>query len=328
MNFPRLFVLVAALVTALPAFAQELDVDVSADSVTVGERFNVSVTARHDFASPPSFPSPAPGDSLVFGDVEVLRRLTSESYTSGAARVDSVVYEVTTFALDTARLAPIPILFTAGEDTFTVRTDLVLVPVKSLVPADAEDIQDLAPLVEFPQSIWGYVLVAAGVLLLAALIAFYLWRRRQRAPDREAVPPEPSIPPDIEAFQRLRALEDVDVTQRTTIKPYYIELSDTLRTYVSRRLNVHALERTTRELMSDLQGRDIPDEETTSRMRNILVQSDYVKFADAEPAADESKVILGTARSVVESIERQMRAKIEPEVAEVTFSEPPRDRPS
>lgn len=324
----RFGVFAALLAVALPAAAQDVDVEVSADTVTVGERFNVSVTARHEFASPPTFPSPIPGDSLAFGDVEVLRRLTSERYASGGSQIDSVVYEVTTFALDTARLAPIPILFTAGEDTFTVRTEPVLVPVESLVPADAEDIQDLAPLVEFPRSIWGYVLVAAGVLLLAALIAFYWWRRRQRAPDREAAPPEPAIPPDVEALRRLRVLEEVDLSHREAIKPFYVELSDTLRTYVSKRLHVHALERTTRELISDLQSRGIPDEETTGRIRNVLVQSDYVKFADAEPAAGESKAILGIALDVVETIERQMRPEPEAQMPDVSFETPDKGRPT
>ena len=305
------------LVFALPAAGQELDVHVSADTVTVGERFHVSVTARHEFASPPSFPSPSPGDSLAFGDIEVLQRLTSESYARGDLRVDSVVYEVTTFALDTARLAPIPVVFTAAEDTFSVQTEPAIVPVQSLVPADAEDVKDLAPLVEFPRSFWGYVLIAAGLLLLAALVAFYLWRRRQKRAEEPQPADEPPTPPDVEALRRLKALEGVDLSRRDEIKPFYIELSDTLRTYVSRRLGVHALERTTRELIADLQARSLPDEETTGRIRNILVQSDYVKFADAEPSADESRTILGTANKVVEAVERQTRPKAEPE--EITF---------
>ncbi len=307
---------VAMLLILLPrwAMAQELRVDVSADTVTVGERFRITVAADHDFAAPATFPDPTVSDSLTFGDLEVIQRIGSGTASIGGGRVDSVIYEVTTFALDTAVVAPVPVLFTAGEDTFTVRTDSAFVPVASLVPPDAEDVRDLAPLVEFPVSIWRYALAAAAILLLAAVIAFLLWRHRRRK--RESAPPpppEPPIPPDVEALQRLDALETMDISTRDAVKPFYVELSDTLRTYVSRRLDVHALERTTGELVSDLYGRSIPDEETTGRIRNILVQSDYVKFADAEPPTEESRRLLSSTRSVVETIERQSRPAADPE---------------
>lgn len=326
----RTAAVLAMLLLLLPrwAAAQELRVDVSADTVTVGERFRITVAADHDFAAPATFPDPTISDSLVFGDVEVIRRIGSGTASTESGRVDSVTYEVTTFALDTALVAPVPILFTAGEDTFTVRTDAALVPVASLVPPDAEDVRDLAPLVEFPVSIWRYVLAAAAILLLAAVIAFLLWRHRRRK--RESAPPpppEPPIPPDVEAFQRLDALETTDISTRDAVKLFYVELSDTLRTYLSRRLDVHALERTTGELVSELRGRSTPDEETTGRIRNILVQSDYVKFADAEPAAEESRRLLSSTRNVVETIERQFRPAADPETVLAQGPESPESDP-
>ncbi|MEX1055877.1 MAG: hypothetical protein WED81_07590, partial [Rhodothermales bacterium] len=125
------------------AAAQDLAVRVSADSVTVGQRFYLSVVARHEFTADPVFPTFV--DSLSFGDLEVLRLHVRDSYREGTERVDSVVYEVTTFALDTARIAPIPVLFTAGEDTFSVLTPEAMIPVASIVPADTQDIRDVAP---------------------------------------------------------------------------------------------------------------------------------------------------------------------------------------
>lgn len=292
--------------------AQQLEVNVSADTVTVGERFRISFAARHDFAAPATFPIPAAGDSLTFGDIEVLRLVGHGSRLSDAARIDSVTYEVTTFALDSARIAPAPVLFTAGEDTFFVMTEEAFVPVARLVPEDAEEIRDIAPLIDFPRSVLRYALLAAALLLVAALIAFLVWRRRRQtgaeAPDE---PTEPDVPPAEEAMRRLRELEMMDLSGRDAIRTYYIELSDVLRTYVWRRLGIHALEQTTRELVDELRARPVPDEETTSRIRNVLVQSDYVKFADAEPPAEESRRLLGVTRSVIDTIERKAHPELE-----------------
>lgn len=296
--------------SALPAAAQELRLHVSADTVTVGERFYVSITAEHEFAQDPAFPDPTGIDSMVFGDLEVLNRHARNRTARDGVRIDSIVYEVTTFALDTARVGPIPVLFTAAEDTFTVYTDASLLPVASLVPEDAEGLRDLAPLVEFPSSRWIYA-AAAALLLLAAIIAFLVWRRRMRRDDRApAPPPKPAVPPDVEALQRLKALEEVDLNPRDAARPFYIELSETMRTYVSRRLQVHALEQTTSELIDELRSRQIPNAEVTSRLRNLLVQSDYVKFADAVPPARQGLEAIETARGIIRSVESELHVRV------------------
>lgn len=293
------------LVAAAPSLqAQELRLHLSEDSVTVGQRFYLSVAAEHDYAADPQFPEP--GDSLVFGDVEVLRRHARNSFSRGDLRIDSVVYEVTTFALDTARIAPISVMFTAGEDTFSVRTSEGFVPVTSLVPVETQDVRDLAPLVEFPRSIWPYVAGAVALLLLAALIAFYVSRRR-RTPVVAAAPPEPPQPADVEAMNRLRALEDIDLQRREAAQPFYTELSDTLRHYVARRLHAHSMETTTRELIRELSQKDAPRSDTRMRLQDVLSLADYVKFADAVPTPERGRDALAAAREIVQAVEAELR---------------------
>lgn len=290
---------------AVSVQAQELRVQLSEDSVTVGQRFHLSITAEHDFTADPAFPQPT--DTLNFGDLEVLKQLARGSSTRGGTRIDSVVYEVTTFALDTALVPPIPVLFTAGEDTFSVRTPQTLVPVISLVPPDAQDVRDLAPLVEFPRPIWPYLAGGAILLLLAALLAFYLWKRRGR---EEPVPTEPHAPPElphVEALKRLQALEHTDLADRDSIQPFYTELSDVLRHYLARRLHVNAKEMTTRELIRKFAHQDLPSADTRRELQIVLSLADYVKFADAEPAPDEGRNALSKACGIVQAVEDALR---------------------
>lgn len=285
--------------------AQEVRLYVSEDSVTVGQRFYVSIAAEHDFAADPQFPEPT--DTLVFGDVEILRRHARNSYSRGDSRIDSVVYEVTTFALDTAAIAPIPVMFTAGEDTFSVRAPGHTIRVISLVPPETQDVRDLAPLVEFPRSIWPYIVGAAALILLAALLAFYVIRRRRNQPPRAVSPPPPREPADVEAMNRLRALEATDLEAAESAQPFYTELSDTMRHYVARRLHVHSMETTTSELIRELSRRDVPAPDTRARLQDVLSLADYVKFADAVPAPERGREALRTSFGVVESVEQELR---------------------
>lgn len=296
------------LVAAVPpSSAQDLRLHLSADSVTVGERFFLSITTEHDFAADPQFPEPT--DSLVFGDIEVLTRTSRNRYSRGDMRIDSVVYEVTTFALDTAVVSPIPVLFAAGEDTFSVRTSEQFIHVISLVPPETQEVRDLAPLVDFPRPIWPYVAAAAALLLLAALLALYLVRRRRRIPAEAAAPPAPADPADVEARKRLKALENTDLTRSETVQPYYTELSDTLRTYLARRLHVHSMETTTRELLRELSQHGVPRADTRRHLQDVLLLADYVKFADATPPPDRGVEALGTAREIIESVEEELRPR-------------------
>ena len=298
-------VITCLVCVVLPLQAQDVRVHISEDSVTVGQRFQLSITAEHDFAADPAFPEPA--DTLNFGDLEVLSRLARESFTRGDMRIDSIVYEVATFALDTAAVPPLPVLFTAGEDTFSVRTPPMGIPVISLVPPDAQDVRDLAPLVEFPRPIWPYIAGGAVLLLLAALLAFYLWKRRGREVPAPAEPQTPPEPPHVEAMKRLQALEQTDLDHRDAIQPFYTELSDVIRHYLARRLHVNAKEMTTRELIRKLAHQDLPNADTRRELQIVLSLADYVKFADAEPSPEEGRNALSKARGLVQSVEDALR---------------------
>lgn len=298
-----LFASVFLVFAAAQAQAQGLRLHVSEDSVTVGQRFYVSISAEHTFTADPQFPEPT--DTLRFGDLEVLRRHALNSFSRGETRIDSVVYEVTTFALDTAFVGPISVLFTAGEDTFSVHTEEAFVPVISLVPPDAADVKDLAPLVEFPRPIWLYVVGAAALLLLAALLAFYMIRRRNRR-TQPAEPPPPAVPPHVEALKRLRALENADLQEKEAAQPFYTELSDTLRHYLARRLDVNAMETTTRELIRELSSLDTPGASTRRSIQSVLSLADYVKFADANPTPEKGREALDDARSIITSVEDEL----------------------
>lgn len=304
------------LLHASPAQAQSVRLHVSADSVSVGERFTVSLVATHRFSSTPLFPA-ADGGSEVFGDLDVIRRADPQhrdlDTDEPGMRVDSVAYEVTTFALDTARVPALPVRFAAEGDTTTAATNPKLIPVRSTVPPDAQGLRDLAPLATFPGPLWPWLLlILAGLVILGGLA--YYWRQRRSSDDaseRDAAPAPPPTPPIEEARQRLQKLRQTNLESLDDPTPFYVELADLLRTYLARRLSVPALERTTAELLSALRRHPQVPDQAIAAVQSALEQADLVKFADARPNPPDHRAALDAAETALDRVESALRAETE-----------------
>lgn len=314
-----LFALVLGMLWAAPstAMAQRVRAHTSTDSVQIGERFVISLTATHRFNTSAVFPEATAGPD-IFGDVEVLdRSAVTERYVGHDApgmRVDSVVYTVTTFALDTARVPALPVQIVTGADTLPLASRPMQIAVRSTVPLDAQGVRGLAPLATFPGPRWPWVLLAlVAVILVVGLV--YWWRQRGVDNVRPVAPhrlaPEPS--PYDAAVQRLRTLEkQTDWTAPDALEAFFVDLSMTLRRYMAARFDVAALERTTGELIRDLRAHSIPPTPAVDRLDDVLTEADLVKFADERPSGREGRAALETARSALDAIEHAVPAPPEP----------------
>lgn len=282
--------------------AQRVEAYMSEDTVNVGDRFTLTLVAMHGFDEMPSFPSM---DS-TFGDITPIRLLSAGTrLLDSDVRLDSAVYEVTTFALDTARLAPLVIRFPDSDVTATtpVRELLVI----SIVPQDAEDIQGMAPPVGFGRPPWPFVLLGFAVLIAGALIWYMIWRHKNpktlhMGESEEYAPPDPATV----ALERLRALENAPLAERAQVEAFYVDLSDILRTYVEDRLHIPALECTTGELVHALVHPSVQHQVPSGipgQLGQVLSLADLVKFADVTPAVNEGRSVLTEAIQIVNRVE-------------------------
>src|SRR5690606_14094428 len=107
------------LVPTVPA--QEARLYAPTDSVSLGERFWVAMAVEHGGMAAlfPEVPvgDPEAGPLLLFGDAEVLAGRRLPPRIDGDVRVDSVVYQAATFALDRATVGPVTVRVVVGGDT-------------------------------------------------------------------------------------------------------------------------------------------------------------------------------------------------------------------
>lgn len=279
----------------------------SADSVLIGGHFTVSFAVEHDGSVTVAFPDPATGPD-AFGDIAIRRRRAVERRSIGGGRhVDSAAYAVTTFALDTARVPPVPLQVTANGDTSVVSTPSRGVKVLSVLKKNRKGIHSVAPLASFPRPVWPWVLAAlAGAVLLGA-VGYYYWRDRDPSDESPSVEAgtlsEVDQTPYEAATTWIRQLESYDLSDPEALKPFYIELANAVRVYVATELGVSALERTTPEVIEVLSDRpDIPDE-AVEQVQAVLEQADLVKFAGAQPDVEVNERVLREARSALDAME-------------------------
>lgn len=273
---------------------------VSADTVRIGERFRVTLTAERAADATTQFPRPD-ADPERFGAVEVLREHARGTRTAADGReVDSVSYVATTFALDRARLPALPVRVVDGADTTTVSTAARIVPVASVVGPDAEGLRTGEPLAPFPRSPWPWLLW--GVVGAALVGGLYWWWRRQSATVRERASAEAA--PHDAAISRLRTLAaSADLQDPAAVKAFYVGLADVVRTYLARTFAINARERTTRELVAALHRRTDCPSEAVERVEAVLERADRVKFAGVRPSPDASKETYRWTRQSIEALQ-------------------------
>ena len=151
---------------------------------------------------------------------------------------------------------------------------------------------------DFKSYLW-YIL---GTLLLLGVILYFVLRKK-KTPDEIIA----KIPPYQLALQRLKELDSKQLWQKNKIKEYYVELTDIVRNYIERELNIPAMESTTDELLDTIvdfnrSSKLNIDKETINKLRKLLSESDLVKFAKYKPLSNEIELHRNVAGTIIDEL--------------------------
>lgn len=156
-----------------------------------------------------------------------------------------------------------------GSKTLQVKT----------MPVDTATFQlhDIKGQMKYPVTFRELLPYIAGVILLAALVVLAVWlvRRYGRRGSAESARKDP---PHVVALRKLDSLRGNRLWAPEKQKAFYSGVTDALREYIVSRYGISAMEMTTAEIFSDLEGKNVPDD-LYEEMKSLFERADYVKFA-------------------------------------------------
>lgn len=288
------------VLAAAPPIAAQSRITTGIDTTyaTVGDRIGLTVTVEHPAGTTIAWP-----DSVSLAPFEVLEARLEPMRSANGASVSTLQLSLAAFELGNLEIPSFEVSVVDADGTIVevLETDGWGVEVASVGADETGDIREIRGPFAIPLGpLW--IVLTLLLLLVPALLAWLLYRRRRgrgRDDDAMGVRGRPPRPAHELALEAVAALEASPMLERGQVKEFHIEAAEILRTYVERRFRVDALEMTTREVLSGLEGAGV-DDELRDALRRFLEQCDMVKFAKVRPTADASRELLALGRWVIE----------------------------
>ncbi len=259
----------------------QVEVKIDTTKIRIGEQLNYQIITEKDNVLFPKLTL----DSLKH--LEVVKSYNIDTLKNKLIKK----YAITSF--DSGRYAIPQQIVRINNKVF--KTDSIWIDV-STVPVDTIK-QPLYPIKaiqkpeitikDYAKNYW-YILFAIFWLWLI----WYLFFRKKETKEEKYARILAKIPPFELAKRQLQKLEEKQLWQNNKTKEYYSELTEILRNYIEKELQIPAMESTTKELIDALSNPEIMNKlempkETLTHLEHLLKDADLVKFAKMRPIADE-----------------------------------------
>ncbi|MCP4357901.1 MAG: hypothetical protein GY796_07800 [Chloroflexi bacterium] len=285
-----LVVLVMALLTAVPASAQEA-ATLTADNtaVTVGDAIILTASVTHPENSVALFPELESN----WGDFVVRSQSAPETVNHNDGSVTtSQQIDARLFAPGEFQTPPLPITISdsGGNLSDVLAAPLPLTVQTVLIEGDS-NLRDIKPQANLPlPAIWPYLLV--GFLIISGVVTFVIWKKRggKLFVDNRL--------PHEKALDTLTDIDKQNFPANGRFKEQYAAVSNTLRTYFETNASVPMTDRTTAEIRCNLAASQMK-EANSQHLLHILADADLVKFAKVQPSQHEAERLTQAARQLV-----------------------------
>lgn len=288
---PYIF-LILLLVCSCCLQAQTIRVKASIDrnKILIGEPINLQLEAAVEGGAPFLWFA---ADSIPH--FEFIDKGNIDTTTSGATTVYKQQLTITSF--DSGRWAIPALAITSGNKNYI--TDSLPVSVAFTNFDATKDYHDIKDIIEGEAASLQYINWILGAALLIALIIFvYLLRRKRKQAAPVAVTKHSNLSPLQEALQLLQQLSPV-----TEAKPFHVQLNNILRNYVYRKTTKATAEKTSSELLMQLQAYPIPQDDFIALAQTLRL-NDAVKFARFVPDAAENEKALQQITHTIQQLDK------------------------
>ena len=128
------------------------------------------------------------------------------------------------------------------------------------------------------------------IIVLAGLVFLFIYISKHKKEKVVVIveKKKPTIPAIVTARAKLANMKDNELWNSTHTKDYYTDLTDIAREYLEGQFSIDAVEMTTDEIMNEVNGLNL-NALTKEKLHNTLITADFVKFAKANPTAEQNK---------------------------------------
>ena len=153
--------------------------------------------------------------------------------------------------------------------------------------------------------------IISVVMVLSGLAVFLILRyRSSRRREKLSLIPPP-LPEEV-VRKELGEIQAMKLPVKGEFKQYYTLLSESIRKFLGAEFGFPVLERTTEEVVHDIQHHDVPDR-VKERTGKFLYEADMVKFAKYIPLLEEADAAMEQALKIVdESVEYHRMSAVQP----------------
>lgn len=273
------------------------------DSVGIGDHATLTIEVDQDAMQIVAFPDMEfkEGDPFEMVSAPTLDTISTEGRRVKLRRE----YVLRSFDAGKYNLGRASILYADKNvtDTLYAPDSLRIFVGTFVIDSTSHAIFDIKPVREMPfkfKEISGYALwgaIALIILILIALVVLKIMAHYGRSVFG-LFKPAPPVPPHVAAIKALESLREQHLWQSGEYKGYYSKLTDILRTYISGRYGVAAMEMTSAEIIAASKELELP-KRCEMELQELLRDADLVKFAKAEIEASKNEGYFESVRIFV-----------------------------
>lgn len=219
-------------------------------------------------------------------DILFTQRLTLTTFDTGYVEIPSMAIKYSKSAEDTT-------IYTSYTDFMDIYVKAVPIDTTMAYKPIKMPIRQSITFEETIPYISGSIILALLIMLLIIMI------RRSRKKEKVDEVVKPQIPAIVTAREKMSTLKDANLWQSGKYKEYYTALTDIAREYLEGQFNIEAIEMTSDEIIEEVKKIHL-DDLTFAKLRDTLLIADLVKFAKANPNAEENEKSFSNVNTFIE----------------------------
>lgn len=307
----HILILFAVLMYSVVQSQVEVRAVIDSSTIRIGEQTKISLYLNYDASVQKNIDIvwPEIGDTLK-KEIEVLNVTKIDTTIPDKSKPNIITQhlQLTITSFDSGAYFIPAFKFVLNKDTANPLLTNPLHLVVNTMPTDTSltKVKDIkAPFDEPFDWKWYLPYVYIGLAILAGIILliFIIKKLSKKKPEPIIIEEVPKIPAHVTALASLQKIKEEAVWKDNKIKDYYSAIADTIRLYIEERFDINALEHTSDEILHMFKSQ-VVDSESKAKLYQILILSDFVKFAKQIPIEAEHTLTLNNAFDFVKGTMR------------------------